>query len=102
MMQVTGHRLGWGGSLRDMGRTIGLLTILLASAVDAYSAGPTLNDPRTMAFKPVDFSPPEPERVVLDNGMVVYLLEDHELPLVTITATMRTVSWLDPTDKVGL
>ncbi|HWG96807.1 MAG TPA: pitrilysin family protein, partial [Nitrospira sp.] len=44
----------------------------------------------------------EPERVVLDNGMVVYLLEDHELPLVTITVTMRTGSWLDPTDKIGL
>ena len=102
MTQVTGHRLGWWGSLRHMGRTIGLLTILLASAVVAYSADPTLNDPRTMAFTPVDFSPPEPERVVLDNGMVLYLLEDHELPLVTITVTMRTGSWLDPTDKIGL
>lgn len=79
-----------------------MLTILLASAVTAYSADPTLSDPRTMTFKPVEFSPPEPERVVLDNGMVVYLLEDHELPLVTITATMRTGSWLDPVDKIGL
>ena len=62
MMRVTGHRLGWWGSLRYMGRTIGMLTILLASAVVAYSADPTLNDPRTMAFKAVEFSPPEPER----------------------------------------
>jgi predicted Zn-dependent peptidase len=55
-----------------------------------------------MTFQPVEFSPPEPERVVLDNGMVVYLLEDHELPLITITASMRTGGWLDPADKVGL
>lgn len=55
-----------------------------------------------MTFEPVEFSPPEPERVVLDNGLVVYLLEDHELPLVTITTTMRTGGWLDPADKVGL
>ena len=59
-------------------------------------------DPRQMRFEPVVFTPPEPERLVLENGMVVYLLEDHELPLVTITATMRTGSWLDPAEKVGL
>ena len=55
-----------------------------------------------MTFKPVEFTPPEPDRVVLENGMVVYLLEDHELPLVSMTAIMRTGSWLDPADKVGL
>ncbi|MGH7168286.1 MAG: M16 family metallopeptidase, partial [Nitrospiraceae bacterium] len=59
-------------------------------------------DPRQMRFEPVVFNPPEPERLVLENGMVVYLLEDHELPLVTITVTIRTGGWLDPADKVGL
>ena len=66
------------------------MTVLLSAVVTAYAADPALGDPRTMTFKPVEFSPPEPDRVVLDNGMVIYLLEDHELPLVTITATMRT------------
>lgn len=61
-----------------------------------------LSDPRTMQFEPVELHPPEPDRVVLTNGMVVYLLEDHELPLVTISALMRTGGWLDPLDKVGL
>lgn len=40
--------------------------------------------------------------MVFENGMVVYLLEDHELPLVSVTVTMRTGSWLDPIDKIGL
>jgi predicted Zn-dependent peptidase len=71
-------------------------------SLTAYAEEQALGDPRTMTFKSVEFSPPDPERVVLDNGMVLYLLEDHELPLVTITATMRTGSWLDPTDKIGL
>ena len=92
MRQVRWHRLEWGTSLCHMGRALGMVVILLASVAVAYSGDPTLSDPRTMMFKPVEFSPPEPERVVLDNGMVVYLLEDHELPLVTITATMRTGS----------
>jgi len=79
------------------------VAVLVAGAVTtACAGGPVLGDPRTMTFKPVEFTPPEPDRVVLDNGMVVYLLEDHELPLVTVTATMKTGSWLDPADKVGL
>jgi zinc protease len=68
----------------------------------AGSASLNQDDPRRMHFEPVEFTPPEPERVVLENGMIVYLLEDHELPLVTITATIRTGGWLDPPDKVGL
>ncbi len=59
-------------------------------------------DPRQMKFPPVELNPPEPERIVLDNGMVVYLLEDHELPLVTVSATIRTGGWMDPSDKVGV
>ena len=75
---------------------------LSAQADPAQPDAITQTDPRQMRFEPVQFTPPDPERVVLDNGMIVYLLEDHELPLVTITATIRTGGWLDPPDKVGL
>jgi predicted Zn-dependent peptidase len=79
------------------------MIVALAMPVLAGCAGDrALGDPRQMTFKPVEFTPPEPDRVVLDNGMVVYLLEDHELPLISMTATMRTGSWLDPADKIGL
>jgi predicted Zn-dependent peptidase len=45
---------------------------------------------------------PKPRRVVLDNGMVVMLLEDHELPLVDAVALIRTGSRLDPAAEAGL
>jgi zinc protease len=45
---------------------------------------------------------PEPERVVLKNGMVVLLMEDHELPLVSLSAFIRTGSRLEPQDKIGI
>jgi zinc protease len=48
------------------------------------------------------FDIPQPERVVLANGMVVMLLEDHELPLVEATAFIRGGSRQDPADKAGL
>ena len=73
---------------------------LLPLAAPAGDHG--MGDPRAMRFKAVEFTPPEPDRIVLDNGLTVYLLEDHELPLVTISATMRTGAWLDPADKIGL
>ena len=82
-----------------------LCSMVMAVALPALTAcagNLALGDPRQMTFKPVEFTPPEPDRVVLENGMVVYLLEDHELPLVSITATMKTGGWLDPADKVGL
>ncbi|HVR06746.1 MAG TPA: pitrilysin family protein [Thermoanaerobaculia bacterium] len=54
------------------------------------------------AAPPPRFEIPRPRRVVLDNGMVVMLLEDHELPLVSVTALIRTGSRLDPPAKLGL
>ena len=59
-------------------------------------------DPREMEFAPVEFSPPKPERVPLDNGMIVYLLPDHELPLISMSLTVKTGDIYEPADKVGL
>jgi predicted Zn-dependent peptidase len=53
-------------------------------------------------FPPLEFNPPKPERYVLENGLVVYLLEDHELPLIRVSTLHRTGSQYEPVDKVGL
>ena len=54
-------------------------------------------------FPPLpDLVIPEPQRVVLDNGLVVLLMEDHELPLVGVSAFIRTGSRLEPQEKIGL
>jgi zinc protease len=45
---------------------------------------------------------PEPAEYTLSNGMRVFLLEDHELPLVRGSATVRTGNLFDPPDKRGL
>ncbi|HSF70414.1 MAG TPA: hypothetical protein VLA47_08515, partial [Nitrospira sp.] len=76
--------------------------VVVSSTVTGWAGDSAVTDPRSMTFAPVEFAPPEPARVVLDNGMVVYLLEDHELPLVTVSAMIRAGGWLEPSDKVGL
>ncbi|HNS22434.1 MAG TPA: pitrilysin family protein [Sedimentisphaerales bacterium] len=49
-----------------------------------------------------DIQVPEVERVTLANGMQLFLLEDHELPLIYVSAMIRTGSIYEPADKVGL
>lgn len=72
------------------------LTLPGAAAAQATRAG-------DLRYPPLPaFDIPQPERVVLDNGMVVMLLEDHELPLVEATALIRTGSRFDPAGKLGL
>lgn len=55
-----------------------------------------------LQFPPLVFQPPEAERIVLDNGLVLYLLEDHSLPLFHLQALIKTGSMYDPEEKVGL
>lgn len=45
---------------------------------------------------------PEPERWQLDNGTVVYFLEDHEFPIVDVQARIRVGDIYVPKDKIGL
>jgi zinc protease len=48
------------------------------------------------------FSPQEPTRVQLPNGMIIFLQEDHELPLISGTALIRGGSSSEPAAKTGL
>jgi zinc protease len=42
-----------------------------------------------LQFPPLRFNPPTPKRVTLSNGVVVYLLEDHSLPLIDVEVVSR-------------
>ena len=45
---------------------------------------------------------PAYERVELPSGMVLYLAEDHELPMVELSATIQVGKIYEPADKTGL
>ncbi len=49
-----------------------------------------------------DIEIPPVERVTLSNGMQLFLLEDHELPLIRISARIRVGSVYEPAEKIGL
>jgi zinc protease len=48
------------------------------------------------------FKPQEPRRIELENGMVIFLQEDHELPLIDGTIRIRGGSRDEPRDKTGM
>ena len=60
------------------------------------------------SWKSLQFPPlkqvkvPQPEILTLKNGLKVYLLENHELPLVSGRAIIRTGNLFDPKNKRGL
>jgi len=60
--------------------------------------------PRELVFDTLFFEPPSAEehRFELSNGVVVYVVPDHSLPLITVSVLVRTGSYLDPPDAPGV
>jgi zinc protease len=48
------------------------------------------------------FKPQQPKRVVFANGMIVFLTENHELPLIAGSVMIRGGADSEPADKTGL
>jgi len=48
------------------------------------------------------FKPQQPKRIELKNGMVIFLQEDHELPLIDGSVRIRGGSVNEPASKTGL
>ena len=88
-----------------MKRTI-LHTIVLAAATIFVSVPQSTAQVTSWKQIPIPplpaFKPHQPRRVELSNGMVIFLQEDHELPLIDGTARIRGGSRNEPTNKTGL
>jgi len=79
-----------------------LISITLLFTLSACSTTPKAVDPRKLAFAPLNFSLPKSDQLKLKNGMRIYFLEDHELPIVNITALTATGSIYEPDEMTGL
>ena len=70
------------------------------AAAAKTSAIPSYKELQFPALKQVKI--PEVARFTLSNGMRIFLLEDHELPIVSGFALVRTGNLFDPPSKRGL
>ncbi len=73
-----------------------------SSVLGEAGTPPAFADPHDLRYPQLNFQPPGAERVVLKNGMILYVLEDHELPLINVYGVTRTGSYFDPEGKEGL
>ena len=77
---------------------INTLGALPAAAVSNFALTP----PDKIIYPLLRFNLPPVQRVVLENGIVLYLLEDHELPLVNVDALIKTGTMYDPKGQEGI
>lgn len=92
--------------------SLALLALLLAPASllgqAAKTAAPAKAPARPMPWTRLKtpplppFHPQQPTRLELENGMVIFLQEDHELPLIEGIARIRGGSRDEPAAKAGL
>ncbi len=81
--------------------SIGLLFIFLAGFSGAALQAETPLD--KIKFPPLNKQEmPKIDKTVLENGLTVYLLEDHELPVINAVARLGAGEYLVPDEKVGL
>jgi len=85
-----------------MRRLIISLLLVIVSITSTFAGELPKADPRNMSFPELRFEIPQAERVVLECGMPVYLLRDTELPIINMTAMVRTGSVYEPNSKSGL
>ena len=82
------------------------LAALLGAPLNSPAAGSDAipSKPDQLAFRPFTYTPPAARnhRAVLKSGVVAYLAENHELPLVNIQILLRGGTYLDPAGKEGL
>ena len=87
-------------------RLIILLAVIASVAVaqtEVRNAAVALPSYQDLKFAPLPpLKVPTPTEFTLSNGMKILLLEDHELPLVSGAALIRTGNLFDPPDKRGL
>lgn len=81
-------------------RISGALCALLLMASGAFAQATSVKDIPTPPLR--KFAMPKPVRIQLANGMVIFLQEDHELPLIEGSATVRGGSRDVAAAKAGL
>ena len=66
-------------------------------------AGILYGQPASLKFPPLGkITKPDVLVTTLPNGVKLYLMENHNLPLVSGTAIVRTGSLLEPQNKLGV
>ncbi|MFN7965855.1 MAG: pitrilysin family protein [Acidobacteriota bacterium] len=87
-----------------MNRRSLLVSIAVGAALTGAALAQIPQHPKQLTYPALNFEVPKAEdfRVKLKTGQAAYVAEDHALPLVTVSITVRAGAWLDPANKPGV
>ena len=89
--------------MRSTRLKVATLGLMLAGLAYTTMPATAQKDYRELEFPALnDIVTPTPTRVVLDNGIILYLVEDHRLPMINLSARFGVGSVNEPADKIGL
>ncbi|MDQ3283650.1 MAG: insulinase family protein, partial [Acidobacteriota bacterium] len=83
-----------------MRKQLASIAALLLMTTGAFAQVKSVSEIKTPALR--SFSMPQPKRIALTNGMVIFLQEDHELPLIRGSARIRGGARDIPAEKAGM
>jgi len=90
-------------SLRKNRASLAFCMLLIASFGKLTLANAQATDWQKIPIPSLSpFHPAEPKRIELPNGMVIFLQEDHELPMIDGSIRIRGGARSEPANKVGL
>ncbi len=80
-----------------------MAVVALAAMAQVAQQPPVAKSYKDLQFPaPNGIKVPEVTRLELANGMLVYLVEDHELPVITVSALVRTGNRWEALEKAGV
>ncbi len=86
--------------MRQQALKLNLIAAALLAATSLFAQVKDYRDIKTPPMKP--FTQASPKRIELANGMVIFLMEDHELPIIRGSATIRGGERDVPANLAGL
>jgi zinc protease len=75
--------------------------VLAALALPAFAQAPDRTRPPQPGPAPA-FEPPSVRKLLLSNGLPVWLVEQHEVPVAQVTLVVHSGAAMDPSGKFGL
>ncbi|MBN2226651.1 MAG: insulinase family protein [candidate division Zixibacteria bacterium] len=75
---------------------IGVMCLIGVNGLDARTID-------NLKYPPLnEIKMPDVEKIALDNGITLYILEDHELPIVRASVRLAAGAYLEPAELIGL
>ena len=84
-----------------MKKTILVFTIAIFTAIGSFAQGPDRSKPPALGPAP-SLKLPNIQKLKLSNGVAVWMVEHHEVPLAQINVIIRAGSSADPIGKYGV